>query len=34
MEKMMLKRFDVDNIIVEIKFWDMIEIIKKDIVDE
>lgn len=34
MEKMMLKRFDVDNIIVEIKFWDMIEIFKKDIVDE
>lgn len=34
MEKMMLKRFDVDNTIVETKLRDMIETIKKDIVDE
>lgn len=31
---MMLKRFDGDNIIIERKFWDMIEVIKKDIVNE
>lgn len=34
MEKMMLKRFDVDNTIVETKLRDMIETFKKDIVDE
>lgn len=33
-EKMMLKRFNGDNTIVETKLQDMIETIKKDIVDE